>query len=87
MFDQDSINELNEEPPRSPILWPDWRLQFELDLRRPLLDERLALTPWEPLLKNDETRRVLISINYATPFCYDFDRVMSHRFQGITSTF
>jgi len=87
MFDEATIKELSEEPTRAPVIWPSWRHQFELDLTLPLLDDRLSLTPWERLLKNDEARSVLISINHATPFCHDIDQVMTQKFQRITSTF
>jgi hypothetical protein len=87
MFDEETIKELNEAPPRAPVMWPSWRHQFELGLALPLLDDRLSLTPWERLLKNDEARSVLISINHATPFCHDIDRVMTHKFQRITPSF
>ena len=81
----DTANQTDKEPPRARVLWPSWRHQFEFELTLPFVDERLSLTSWERLLKNNEARSILISLNHTTPF-HDIDEAMSLNFQRITST-
>jgi hypothetical protein len=87
MFDQQVIDELNTAPVLRPVLWSAWRLDFELGLSLPLLDQRLALTPWERLLENDRWLALHHSINRASPLCHDIDNIMIAKFKRNTADF
>jgi hypothetical protein len=84
MFDQETIDQLNQPPPRRPVFWPAWRQDFELGLSLALLDRRLALTPWERLLENDRSLALHHSVNRASPFCHDLDQFMIQKLQRVT---